>query len=151
VAALLVAAGLAAPAAPAPAAAASVEVVAEGGAVLARRPLPEGAEACLRWNHSVTGGPVADCFVVRAGRLVLARSYLHDYAAGLGEVPGRGVVRAASGGGYWIEGMNEALPAGGLPLRVGGPAVAHRLDGPGWRLDLLPLAGRTRVILRAGP
>ncbi|MCC5992322.1 MAG: DUF1850 domain-containing protein [Rhodobacteraceae bacterium] len=104
-------------------------------------PLPEGEEICLRWKHSVTGGPVADCFENRNGTLVLTRSYLHDYAAGLGEVPGRGHVRPATdGNGYWIEGMNDPLPQNTLRLRTGGPAVGHHLHKGETVLALPPRA-----------
>jgi hypothetical protein len=114
---------------------------------LATHPLP----VCLVWNHSVTGGLVADCLDAEAGLLVLRRSYLHDAAAGLGEVPGRGRMRPEPRGGYWIEAIDEPLPQG-LILRVGSAAVAHRLmPDPFGRLSVpLPLdAGR--VILRLAP
>lgn len=111
-------------------------------------PMPEGREICLRWNHSVTGGKVADCFENRAGALVLTRAYLHDFAAGLGEVPGRGQLKSAAGGGYWITGIDEVLPDNTLTLRIGTARVDHMLGdlplsqrAPGARahLTLLPL------------
>lgn len=102
----------------------------EGGTVLGALPMPEGTEICLHWAHSVSGGAVADCFVNRTARLVLARSYLHDFAAGLGEMPGRGVLSPAPGGGYWINDIDEALPGDGLLMRIGQARVDHRLtDG----------------------
>lgn len=70
---------------------------------------------------------MADCFVNRAGRLVLDRAYLHDFAAGLGEVRGRGTLVAAPEGGYWIMGIDEALPDNRLTLRIGPARVGHRL------------------------
>lgn len=125
-----------------------LQIIDDRGAVLAQLPVADGAQFCLRWNHSVTGGKVADCFEITGGRMVLDRSFLHDYAAGLGSIPGRGVVRAAKGGGYWIEDMNEPVADNMLRLRVGGPAVDHRLEGPGWQIDLSALANGQRVILR---
>ena len=125
-----------------------VLVTDDTGAILAQLPVADGAQFCLRWNHSVTGGKVADCFRIEAGRLVLDSSFLHDYAAGLGSIPGRGTVRAAKGGGYWIEGMNEPLAGNLLRLRVGGPAVDHRLTSGAWQIDLSALAAGKRVILR---
>lgn len=119
----------------------------DNGTTLALLPLIPGAEFCLRWNHSVTGGEVADCFVITDGHMVLTRSYLHDYAAGLGEIAGRGVVRAARGGGYWIENMNEPLRGNRLPLRVGSAAVDHRLTSDAWQIDLSRVAGGKRVAL----
>ncbi|WP_234822653.1 DUF1850 domain-containing protein [Palleronia aestuarii] len=110
--------------------------------------MPRGGGWCLEWAHSVTGGAVADCFVNADGRMVLDRSYLHDYAAGLGEVPGRGHVVAAPGGGYWIEGIDEPVPGDALPLRVGGPRVGHRIEAGGQTYDLTARAAGARVILR---
>jgi hypothetical protein len=97
-------------------------------------PLP----VCLVWNHSVSGGLVADCLDADGDMLILRRSYLHDFAAGLGEVPGRGHLRPDPRGGYWIEGIDQSLPSG-LALRVGGPAVAHRLARDPFQRDALPL------------
>lgn len=118
------------------------------GATLALLPIPPGGEFCLRWNHSVTGGKVADCFVVTDGLMLLKRSYLHDYAAGLGDIVGRGEVRSARNGGYWIENMNEPVRGNRLPLRVGSAAVDHRLTSGSWQIDLSKIAAGQRVILR---
>jgi len=107
-----------------------------------------GQEICLTWSHSVTGGPVADCFGNKDGTLTLRRSYLHDFAAGLGEVAGRGTIRSAAGGGYWIDDINEAIPGNALPLRVGAPRVGHVLTDGTNRLNLSARAAGARVILR---
>lgn len=115
----------------------------------ASAPMPEGQELCLEWAHSVTGGAVADCFENRAGQMVLTRSFLHDFAAGLGMHPERGTLVSAPGGGYWIEGLDTALPGNRLVLRSGGAAVGHRLtlpDGTG-----LALPHRTRLVLTLTP
>jgi hypothetical protein len=82
---------------------------------------------CLVWNHSVTGIEVRDCFRSEAGRLILEASHQPDFAAGLGHIPGRGTTRSDGAGGYWIEGIDAPLPASGLALRRGGPAVGHRI------------------------
>jgi len=118
------------------------------GLVLGQLPFEPGQEICLRWSHSVTGGPVADCFANKDGTLRLNRSYLHDFAAGLGEVAGRGTLRSASGGGYWIEDINEAIPGNALRLRVGAPRVGHVLIDGTTRLNLSARAAGARVILR---
>ncbi len=111
--------------------------VRSGDAVIAEAPLPEGAEWCLSWNHSVTGGAVADCFVNEEGTMVMERSYLHDFAAGLGDVPGRGTIRPAAEGGYWIEGIHEVVDP--LVLRVGRPSTDHRIRAGD---TLIPLSRR---------
>ena len=97
------------------------------GAVIVSMPMPQGKEICLHWAHSVTGGKVADCFENREGRLTLTRSYLHDFAAGLGEISGRGTLVPAQQGGYWIADIDEALPGNRLKLRTGSSSVGHRL------------------------
>jgi hypothetical protein len=118
------------------------------GEVLARLPLGADGGFCLSWSHSVTGGAVADCFRLTSAGLVLERSFLHDFAAGLGHLPGRGTQRPAPGGGYWIEGIDEPLPGGALALRVGGPSVGHRIEtSAGATLDLTALAAGRRVRL----
>ena len=118
----------------------------DGDAVLAEFPMAEGQEICLHWAHSVTGGDVADCFENRAGNLTLTRSYLHDFAAGLGEVEGRGTLIPDPQGGYWIIEMNEALPDNRLALRTGAADVGHRLVA-GEHSIALPLQTSVSLIL----
>lgn len=127
-----------------------LQVATKDGQAVAELPF-EGAEICLTWAHSVTGGAVADCFAAQDGRLMLVSSFLHDYAAGLGEVAGRGRVIPAEGGGYWIVGICEAMPTGGLPLRVGPARVGHKLTGAAGVIDLSALAANTLVTLRVRP
>ena len=110
-----------------------------------------GQDICLSWSHSVTGGPVTDCFENKDGTMMLTRSFLHDFAAGLGEVAGRGTIRPAAGGGYWIDGIDEAIPGNTLTLRVGAPRVGHVLTGAGHSLHLSALAAGVRVTLRLVP
>lgn len=110
--------------------------------------MAEGGEWCLSWNHSVTGGAVCDCFADRGGRMVLDRSFLHDFAAGLGEVAGRGRVEAADGGGYWIRDMDEPIAGNALALRVGQRSVDHRLRINAHVYALSDLAAGQRVVLQ---
>ncbi|TVS02719.1 MAG: DUF1850 domain-containing protein [Rhodobacteraceae bacterium] len=117
------------------------------GSVLRTLPLPEEQEICLRWAHSVTGGKVADCFENRAGQLVLTRSYLHDFAAGLGEIEGRGRLTSAPEGGYWIEDMDEPLPDNLLRLRIGATRVGHTLSSGDIDIPLSELAPGAQAIL----
>ncbi|TVP69267.1 MAG: DUF1850 domain-containing protein [Rhodobacteraceae bacterium] len=128
-----------------------VEVTLETGQVLAQWPLGTGAELCLHWSHSVTGGAVADCFIQQAGQFMLMRSYLHDGAAGLGEIPGRGQMVAAPEGGYWIERMAEPLADNRLTLRIGSSSVGHRLTLEAAQLDLSALAPGARATLTLKP
>ena len=97
------------------------------GQVIGQLPFAPDQEICLTWAHSVTGGLVADCFENRSDRMVLTRSFLHDFAAGLGEVVGRGRLTPAPGGGYWIVGIDEPVPDNALQLRAGAMSVGHVL------------------------
>lgn len=111
----------------------------------------EGEGWCLRWFHSVTHGKVADCFVNDRGHMVLEKSYLHDFAAGLGEVEGRGRLVNAEGRGYWIEDIDEPIPQDTLVLRVGHAPVAHHVTLGEQDLRLSDRAAGERVTLRLKP
>jgi len=118
------------------------------GVLLGELAFGDRQEMCLSWFHSVTGGAVADCFENRDGKMILTRSYLHDFAAGLGEIAGRGTLRPAQGGGYWIENINEAIPGNALNLRVGAPRVDHKLHGHARTLHLSAIAAGAKLTLR---
>jgi len=124
-----------------------LELHLETGEVLARWPMAAQSEACLIWNHSVTGGRVADCFGHAGGSLMLRRSYLHDFAAGLGEVPGRGTLVSAAEGGYWIEGIDEPIADNRLTMRIGASAVDHQLHLDGQVLTLSQIAPGQKALL----
>ncbi|GEK71957.1 MULTISPECIES: DUF1850 domain-containing protein [Halomonas] len=96
---------------------------------LVRLPMPEGEGWCLAWNHSVEGFTVHDCYRNVAGHMVLQRSHLPDFAAGLDHIPGRGRQVSDGRGGYWIEAIDEPVPGDAYRLRVGSPRVDHRLVG----------------------
>ncbi|WP_425468318.1 DUF1850 domain-containing protein [Pistricoccus aurantiacus] len=106
---------------------AELRVIAEDGEPLVRLPMPEGAGWCLAWNHSVEGFTVHDCYRNVKGRMVLERSHLPDFAAGLDHIPGRGRQVSDGRSGYWIEDINEPVPNNRYRLRVGGMRVDHRL------------------------
>lgn len=131
--------------------AATLAVLAEDGAEIARLEVPEGGRWCLHWHHSVAGFPVADCFRNDGGRMVLSDTRMADVAAGLGEVPGRGRMVAEPGGGYRIEGIDMPVPGDALPLRVGGPAVDHRLRAGAREIPLTALAAHRRVTIVLRP
>lgn len=151
--ALLLCVGLAAgdPAAGSPAVAADearLEVRDADGERLASVPMPEGEGWCLEWNHSVEGFPVLDCYRHREGRMVLERSHLPDFAAGLDHIPGRGRQVSDGEGGYWIEAIDEPVPGNAYRLRVGAMRVDHRLVIDGERISLSRLAANRRVTIR---
>ncbi|WP_336245324.1 DUF1850 domain-containing protein [Maritimibacter dapengensis] len=117
----------------------------DGGEVLARFEVDEGAGWCVLWRHSVQGFEVEDCYVNRAGRMVLDRSHLPDFAAGLDHIPGRGVQVSDGQGGYWIEDLDEPVPGDAYVLRPGSMAVDHRLRVGDRVVSLSALAEHERV------
>lgn len=94
---------------------------------LVRLPMPDGEGWCLAWNHSVEGFAVHDCYRNVGGHMVLERSHLPDFAAGLDHIPGRGRQVSDGQGGYWIEALDEPVPGDRYRLRVGSRRVDHRL------------------------
>ncbi|MDN3520355.1 DUF1850 domain-containing protein [Halomonas ramblicola] len=127
---------------------ARLEVLSAGGEPLVSLPMPEGGGWCLEWNHSVEGFPVLDCYRHRDGRMVLTRSHLPDFAAGLDHVPGRGRQVSDGEGGYWIEDLDEPVPGNAYRLRVGAMRVDHRLVVDDARISLSRLAANRRVTIR---
>ncbi|TFH86067.1 DUF1850 domain-containing protein [Billgrantia azerbaijanica] len=125
-----------------------LEVIDAEGERLVSLAMPEGAGWCLEWNHSVEGFPVRDCYRHRDGRMVLERSHLPDFAAGLDHIPGRGRQVSDGEGGYWIEAIDEPVPGNAYRLRVGSMAVDHRLVAEGSRVSLSALAAGRRVTVR---
>ena len=97
------------------------------------------------------GFQVADCYVNDAGRMVLKRSHLPDFASGLDHVPGRGRQVSDGRGGYWIEDIDEAVTGNGYALRTGGPKVNHRLQVGEQVISLSAAARRERVWIRLRP
>lgn len=125
-----------------------LEVHDDDGRRIAALPMPEGEGWCLEWNHSVEGFAVLDCYRHRDGRMVLERSHLPDFAAGLDHIPGRGRQVSDGEGGYWIEAIDEPVPGNAYLLRVGSLRVDHRLVVEGQRISLSRLAANRRVTIR---
>ena len=119
--------------------------LADEGAVLVRVVLPDPPEWCVLWRHSVAGFEVSDCYAARDGAMVLVRSHMPDFAAGLGHVPGRGRQVDDGQGGYVIEGIDEAVPGNAYILRPGAMAVDHRIRAGETEISLSRLAARQRL------
>jgi hypothetical protein len=115
------------------------------GTEIARLPVPEGAGWCVLWHHSVEGFEVKDCYENRAGRMVLVRAHLPDFAAGLDHIPGRGRQVSDGQGGYWILDIDEPVPGDAYVLRPGAGAVDHRLRVGDQTVSLSARAARERV------
>ena len=95
------------------------------GRPVAWLPLAEGERLEVTWAHSVSEIPVREVFRFRGGRLLFTETHNPWFAAGLGEVPGRGRVVAEAGHAVAIVGIDE--PAEGLVFRLGAPGVDHTL------------------------
>ena len=125
--------------------AAQLRVVADDGRTLLELPLAADAAFVMRWNHSVTGIVVSDHYRLDRGRLLLWQSHTPAFDAGLGHIPGRGRLESDGAGGYWIRDIDEPLPGDALWLRVGSPAVDHRIEHAGRVHSLSALAAGERV------
>lgn len=134
-----------------PAAAGTLTASLPDGTEIARLDVPEGAGWCVLWRHSVKGFEVADCYENRDGAMVLVRSHLPDFAAGLDHIPGRGRQVSDGHGGYWIEGLDEPVPGNAYILRPGGANVDHRLAVAGAEVSLSAVAPRARVTIALHP
>ena len=119
--------------------------LADSGEVLGRFVIEDGDRWSILWNHSVQGFEVEDVYESRDGAMVLVRSHLPDFAAGLGHIPGRGIQTSDGAGGYWIEDIDEAVPGNAYILRPGPPSVNHRLRTPLEEISLTDLAERARL------
>ena len=107
--------------------------------------VPEGTRWSVLWNHSVKGFEVEDIYENRGGVMMLVRSHLPDFAAGLDHIPGRGRQISDGQGGYWIEDLDEPVPGNAYVLRPGRAAVDHRLRAGDAQISLSALAPRARV------
>lgn len=135
----------------APATAGTLTATLPDGSEIARLPVPEGAGWCVVWRHSVKGFEVQDCYENRGGAMVLVRSHLPDFAAGLDHIPGRGRQVSDGHGGYFIENLDEPVPGNAYILRPGGPAVDHRLRTATTEVSLSSVAPRARVRIALEP
>ena len=117
----------------------------EDGTEIARLDVPEGTGWCVLWHHSVKGFEVADCYENREGRMVLVRSHLPDFAAGLDHIPGRGTQVTDGHGGYFILDIDEPVPGNAYVLRPGAGSVDHRLQVGETVVSLSRIAPRERV------
>ena len=123
-----------------------VITLADTGTELARLDVPEGARWSVLWHHSVDGYEVEDIYENHDGAMLLKRSHLPDFGAGLGHIPGRGRQVSDGAGGYWIEDIDEPVPGNAYVLRPGRAAtVDHRLRSGDIEVSLSALAEHRRV------
>jgi len=108
-----------------------------------RYPVKNGERIELTWIHSVSSIPVREVFEVRDGRLWLMETHNPWFAAGLGEIAGRGRTVADPDHGVAIVDINE--DADGMILRIGSPDIHHTLIVGGQKCDLSRLAPHKRA------
>jgi len=125
--------------------------IAETGAVLAVVPIEDGDGWSVLWNHSVRGFEVEDQYRNIDGRMVLKRSHMPDFAAGLDHIPGRGRQVSDGQGGYWIEDIDEAVPGNAYVLRPGNRSVNHRIRTADTEINLTLLAENKRLTIALSP
>ena len=101
----------------------------------------------MQWNHSVTGILIDDYYFFDGERMILSASHTPSFDAGLGHIPGRGVVTSDGRHGYWIRDIDEPVPGNAYFLRVGSAAVNHRLIVGGKMYSLSEVAEHQRVRL----
>lgn len=107
-------------------------------------PVREGAVVELRWVHSVSAIPVREVFRVAQGALWLEETHNPWFAAGLGEIAGRGHTVAEGDHAVAIVGIHER--AQGMALRIGSPEIHHTLGVLGRSCDLSRLAPHKRAV-----
>ena len=119
--------------------------VVSDGTEIARFEVDKGTGWCVLWHHSVQGFPVTDCYENRDGRMVLVKSHMPDFAAGLGHIPDRGRQISDGQGGYWVLDIDEPVPGDAYILRPGRGIVDHRLQVGDRVVSMSAVAPRARV------
>lgn len=119
--------------------------VSDEGSTIGYLPLAEGERFTVSYVHSIDRLPIEEDIERRDGRLVADTTRVRQFGAGMGQVPGEGAGRAD--GEWWVvEDMGRDLGTE-LVIRVGSPAVDHRLRAAGAEVRLSPCLAAHRVAL----
>lgn len=118
------------------------------GSSLLELPLAQTPTWILRWNHSVTGVTVSDYYYWNGSEMLLTDSHTPAFDAGLGHIPDRGTLTSDGFNGYFILGIDEAVPNNAYALRVGSLSVNHRIEHAGNTYSLSEHAANTRVVIQ---
>ncbi|WP_159943914.1 MULTISPECIES: DUF1850 domain-containing protein [unclassified Nocardiopsis] len=115
--------------------------ISDAGETIGHLSLAEGERLTIAYVHSIDGLPIEEDLRVRDGRLVVEATRVRQFGAGMGHIPGEGTGRAD--GRWWVvEGIDRDIGPE-LVIRVGAPAVDHRLRTPREEVRLSPcLAAR---------
>ena len=111
-------------------------------------PLNEIPTWIFRWNHSVTGVTVSDYYFWDGSNIILTDSHTPAFDAGLGHIPGRGKLKSDGLNGYFIIGIDEAVPNNRYALRVGSLRVNHRIEHAGEIYSLSEQVANKRVTVQ---
>ena len=122
-----------------------LEIKTDDGNLLYELALTRSSQWIMRWNHSVTGITVSDYYYWDGATLLLTDSHTPAFDAGLGHIPGRGVLQSDKERGYWITNINEPVPGNAYILRVGSSAVDHRIVHGNVSYSLSEVAANMRV------
>lgn len=110
---------------------------------LGHLPLAQGEQFTLSYVHSIDRLPIEENIEVRGRTLVVDSTRLRQFGAGMGHRPGEGTGRAD--GEWWvIEDMNRDIGPE-VAIRVGAPAIDHRLRTPDAEVRLSPCLATRRV------
>jgi hypothetical protein len=119
--------------------------VSDDGSTIGYLPLAEGERFTITYVHSIDQLPIEEDLVRRDGRLVAETTRVRQFGAGMGQIPGEGTGRAD--GEWWVvDGIGRDVGTE-LALRVGSPAVDHRLVADGTEVRLSPCLAAHRVTL----
>lgn len=113
----------------------------------------------ISYVHSIDRLPIEEDLSVREGELVVERTRLRQFGAGMGQIEGEG--RGYADGPWWVVDDLDRGIGPELLLRVGALRVDHRLHGagtevplshclPGERVSITPTRVSTAYLLR-GP
>ncbi len=108
-------------------------------------PVREGSVVELEWIHSVSAIPVREVFEVAGGELWLEETHNPWFAAGLGEISGRG--RTVAEGDHAVAIVDIHERAEEMVLRIGNPEIHHTIRVAGRQCDLSRLAPHRRAVL----
>lgn len=106
-------------------------------------PLREGQKLQLTWMHSVSDIPIREVFTVENHRLILMETHNQWFAAGLGEIAGRGRTIAEKNHALAIVDINE--PSNGMILRIGSRGIHHTIKVGDISCDLSSFAPHKRA------
>lgn len=102
-----------------------------------------GDDVTISYVHSIDGLPIEEDLRVRDGELIVERTRLRQFGAGMGQIEGEG--RGYADGSWWVVDDLDRPIGPDLLLRVGSPRVDHRVRAGGAEVELSPCLAGERV------